>query len=133
MVSFRNVNVGLHVSGAVPRRSAPSMFCYRDFLEFIFKPLIMCKCAWQTHCPCTCPQSQEESNGFLSGRVAQRGCWELNLGFLCKSSIHSQLLNISNLLFWNPMLCTLCMDILEWMCICLPLPKYCISKPTNFP
>lgn len=72
MVSFRNVNVGLMLgsmySGAVPQ-SAPSMLCYRDFLEFIFKPLIMCKCVWQTHCPCTYPQSQEESNRFLSGRV----------------------------------------------------------------
>lgn len=36
---------GCMYSGAVPRRSAPSMFCYRDFLEFIFKPLIMSKCA----------------------------------------------------------------------------------------
>lgn len=60
--------LGSMYSGAVPQ-SAPSMFCYRDFLEFIFKPLIMCKCVWQTHCPCTYPQSQEESNRFLSGRV----------------------------------------------------------------
>lgn len=36
---------GCTYNGAVPRRSAPSMFCYRDFLEFIFKPLIMSKCA----------------------------------------------------------------------------------------
>lgn len=30
---------GSMYSGAVPQ-SAPSMFCYRGFLEFIFKPLI---------------------------------------------------------------------------------------------
>lgn len=27
------------------------------------------------------------------------------------------------------MLGTLCMSVLEWMCICLPLPRFCIYKP----
>lgn len=59
---------GFVYSGACPPpKCSFQCFVTEIFLEFIFKPLIMCKGAWQTHCPCTCPQSQEESNGFLSG------------------------------------------------------------------
>lgn len=51
--------------------SALSVFCYVDFLDFIFKPLSMCKCVWQrvgyTHVRAL--KAKKRATEFPSARV----------------------------------------------------------------